>query len=189
MFAAPLHSNGNYSIVGCVFVAPEMCLPSRCLAMNVSSDFVISAFGRHVTIITLIRVTRDPVGQVLCAKYHSCCEASVLGPISTASAECCLSEDAEPYLQCFHLNLNQCQSHVTTYVSRSVSLSVKHPSGAQDQIFVIVIYDFVDFGRPLTRGRVCHLLGVIVSSTCIYICSFACRHSTQSFVMHSVPCG
>jgi hypothetical protein len=50
VFAAPLHSNGSYSIVACAFVAAGMCLPSRCLAMNVCSDFTIPAFGRHVTI-------------------------------------------------------------------------------------------------------------------------------------------
>jgi hypothetical protein len=37
---APLHSNGIYSIVACVFVAAGMCLPSRCLEM-----------GIHVTIL------------------------------------------------------------------------------------------------------------------------------------------
>jgi hypothetical protein len=35
MFTAPLHSNGSYSIVVCVFVASGICLPSRCLAMNI----------------------------------------------------------------------------------------------------------------------------------------------------------
>jgi hypothetical protein len=49
-FTAPLHNNGSYSIVACVFVVAVMCLPSRCLAMNVYSDFAIPAFGRHVTI-------------------------------------------------------------------------------------------------------------------------------------------
>jgi hypothetical protein len=33
-----------------MFVAAGMCLPSRCLAMNIYSDFTIPAFGRHVTI-------------------------------------------------------------------------------------------------------------------------------------------
>jgi hypothetical protein len=46
---SPLHSNGSYSIVACVFVAGGMCLPSSCLAMDIS-DFTILAFGRHVTI-------------------------------------------------------------------------------------------------------------------------------------------
>jgi hypothetical protein len=53
-FIAPLHSNGSYSIVVCVFVAAGMCLPSRCLAMNVYSDFTTPAFGRHVTIFSRI---------------------------------------------------------------------------------------------------------------------------------------
>jgi hypothetical protein len=51
---APLHSNGRYSTVACVFVAAGMGLASRCLAMNVYSDFTISAFGRHVTISTYL---------------------------------------------------------------------------------------------------------------------------------------
>jgi hypothetical protein len=37
-------------IVACVIVAAGMCLPSRCLAMNVYSDFTLPAFGRLVTI-------------------------------------------------------------------------------------------------------------------------------------------
>jgi hypothetical protein len=50
VFTAPLLSNGSYSIVACVFVAVGMCLPCRCLAMNVNFDVTISAFGWHVTI-------------------------------------------------------------------------------------------------------------------------------------------
>jgi hypothetical protein len=49
-FIAPLHINGIYSIVACVFVSAGMCLPSSCLVMDVSSDFTIPAFGRHDTI-------------------------------------------------------------------------------------------------------------------------------------------
>jgi hypothetical protein len=45
VFTAPLHSNRSYSIVACVFIAEGMCLPGRCLAMNVYSDFTIPAFG------------------------------------------------------------------------------------------------------------------------------------------------
>jgi hypothetical protein len=51
---APLHSNGSYSIVACLLVAAGMCLPGRCLAMNVYSDFTISAFGHHITIYFLV---------------------------------------------------------------------------------------------------------------------------------------
>jgi hypothetical protein len=40
----------SYSIVACVFVAAGIYLPSRCLTMNVYSDFSIPAFGFHVTI-------------------------------------------------------------------------------------------------------------------------------------------
>jgi hypothetical protein len=50
VFTAQLHSKGSYSIVACIFVATEMCLPSCCLAMNVYSVFTIPAFGRHVTL-------------------------------------------------------------------------------------------------------------------------------------------
>jgi hypothetical protein len=57
-FTASLNSNRSYSIVACVFVAAEMCLPSRCVAMNVYSDFTIPVFGRHVTIRKLIQIER-----------------------------------------------------------------------------------------------------------------------------------
>jgi hypothetical protein len=50
VFTAPLHNNGSYSIVANMFAAAGICLPSRCLTMNVYSDFAIPAFGRHVTI-------------------------------------------------------------------------------------------------------------------------------------------
>jgi hypothetical protein len=50
VFTAPLYSNGSYSSVACLFVAGGMCLPTRCLTMNVYSDFTIPIFGRHVTI-------------------------------------------------------------------------------------------------------------------------------------------
>jgi hypothetical protein len=50
MFTAPLHNNGSYSIVACIFFAAGVCLPNLCLAMDVYSDFAIPAFGRHVTI-------------------------------------------------------------------------------------------------------------------------------------------
>jgi hypothetical protein len=48
VFTAPLHSNGSYSTVACVFVAAGMCLPSRCLAMDFS-NFNLPTFGRHGT--------------------------------------------------------------------------------------------------------------------------------------------
>jgi hypothetical protein len=50
VFTAPLHGNRSYSIVACVFIGPGMWLPSRCLAMNIYSEFTIPAFGRHITI-------------------------------------------------------------------------------------------------------------------------------------------
>jgi hypothetical protein len=50
-------SNGSHSIVACAFVAVGMCLPSRCLAMNVYSDFAIQDFGRDVTLLSRISIT------------------------------------------------------------------------------------------------------------------------------------
>jgi hypothetical protein len=50
VFTVSLHNNGSYSIVSYVFVVAGMCLPRRCLAMNIYSDFTIPVFGRHVTI-------------------------------------------------------------------------------------------------------------------------------------------
>jgi hypothetical protein len=41
LFTTPLRNNGSYSIVACIFVAAGMCLLSRCLAMNIYSDFTI----------------------------------------------------------------------------------------------------------------------------------------------------
>jgi hypothetical protein len=61
VFTAAFESNGSYSIVAFIFVAAGMCLQSRCLAMNVYSDFIIPAFGRHVTLClreTAIRITK-----------------------------------------------------------------------------------------------------------------------------------
>jgi hypothetical protein len=48
MFLAPLNSNGSYYIVACVFIATGICLPRRCLTMNVYSDFSIPAFERNI---------------------------------------------------------------------------------------------------------------------------------------------
>jgi hypothetical protein len=56
-------------------------------------------------------------------------------------------------------------------VSRSVRLEIKHPSGAYDQIFIIVWQLRVCwFGAPsLTRGRVCRLkLLLALASTVIF---------------------
>jgi hypothetical protein len=63
VFTAPLHNNGGgadlhrkrrWTIVARVFVVAGICLPSRCLAMKVYSDFTIPAFGRHVTLLLKI---------------------------------------------------------------------------------------------------------------------------------------
>jgi hypothetical protein len=64
MPTAPLHSNGSYSIVACVFVAAEIYLPSSCLAMDVYSDFTIPAFGRHVTMFIEVAISSDYVYSV-----------------------------------------------------------------------------------------------------------------------------
>jgi hypothetical protein len=50
VFTAPLHGNGIYSIIACVFFAVGMCVPSRCLRMDVSSDITLPHFGRRVTL-------------------------------------------------------------------------------------------------------------------------------------------
>jgi hypothetical protein len=50
LFTALLRNNGSKLIIACVFVVVAMCLPSRCLAINVYSGFTIPAFGRHVTV-------------------------------------------------------------------------------------------------------------------------------------------
>jgi hypothetical protein len=47
VFTSPLHRNGSSSIV-CVLISLVICLPSRCLAMNVYSASAIPAFRRHV---------------------------------------------------------------------------------------------------------------------------------------------
>jgi hypothetical protein len=72
VFIAPLHSNGGYSIVACVFVAAGMCLPSRYLVMNIYSDFTVPAFGRSVTI---YRVSW--CGPDLCVSGYGLCWALV----------------------------------------------------------------------------------------------------------------
>jgi hypothetical protein len=55
VFTAQLHNNESCAIVACVFVAAGMYLQSHCLAMDVSSDLTIPAFGRHVTVFIMIR--------------------------------------------------------------------------------------------------------------------------------------
>jgi hypothetical protein len=59
----------NFSIVGkeclqrrciatellncCLLIAAEICLPSRCIALNIYSAVISSGFGRHVTVFTV----------------------------------------------------------------------------------------------------------------------------------------
>jgi hypothetical protein len=58
VFTAPLLSKGSYSNIAYVLVAAGMCLPSRCLTMNIYSDFTIPAFGCHATIRRIITCVR-----------------------------------------------------------------------------------------------------------------------------------
>jgi hypothetical protein len=51
VFTVLLHSNGSCSVVACIFVAVGMCLQSCCLTTDVSSDFTVPDFGRHVAIL------------------------------------------------------------------------------------------------------------------------------------------
>jgi hypothetical protein len=64
VFIAPLHSNGSYSIIACIFVAARICLPSCCLEKNVCYYFIIPALGRHVTL------TNNLVFQEVC--FYNC---------------------------------------------------------------------------------------------------------------------
>jgi hypothetical protein len=54
VFTEPFNSNWSYSIGAWVFVTAEICLASSCLAMDVSFDFAIPAFGRRVTIFEIL---------------------------------------------------------------------------------------------------------------------------------------
>jgi hypothetical protein len=56
MFITSLYSNKSYLIVAYVFVAAGMCLPSRCLAMKIYSDFAIPAFWRHVAVCCVLNL-------------------------------------------------------------------------------------------------------------------------------------
>jgi hypothetical protein len=68
VFTVPFHSNGSYSIVACVFVAARMCLPCRCLAINIYSDFDIPAFVRHVTVLSIQMITI--VDHYMCTEVY-----------------------------------------------------------------------------------------------------------------------
>jgi hypothetical protein len=58
IFTAPLHSIGRGAgntentalLLMWAFISTWICLPSRCLAISVYSDFTIPAFGRHATV-------------------------------------------------------------------------------------------------------------------------------------------
>jgi hypothetical protein len=72
MFVALLHSNGSYSIVGCVFVAGGMYLASRYLAVNIYSDFAIPAVGPHVTVCIFVRMYVC-VNRYICMYFALAC--------------------------------------------------------------------------------------------------------------------
>jgi hypothetical protein len=59
VFTAPLHKNGSYFIVACIFIAAGMCLPSRCLAMNVNSDVRASCHNIKMDIREVSCITED----------------------------------------------------------------------------------------------------------------------------------
>jgi hypothetical protein len=83
LFRAPLHSNGSYSTVPCIFTAAGMCLRSRCLAIKVYFDFAIPAFGRHVTVFKLYSLGFIP-GK-LCCFWSGCSAFFVLFTFSVIS--------------------------------------------------------------------------------------------------------
>jgi hypothetical protein len=51
VFTSPLHRNGSFSIVLCVFISAGISLPSHCLAMDVYYKPAIPALRRYVTIL------------------------------------------------------------------------------------------------------------------------------------------
>jgi hypothetical protein len=61
VFTAPLHSNGCYSNVACVFFAAGMYLLSRCLAMNVYCDVTIPGFRASCHNIIIVSIATNEV--------------------------------------------------------------------------------------------------------------------------------
>jgi hypothetical protein len=100
VFTAPLHTNGSYSVAVWVFYAAGICLADSCLAMDVSSDFTIPAFGRHVTILTeVLRIFL----------YSMQANSSIAFPIKTASIYVLNNS-----LLAFHLTFHGIQSELMT---------------------------------------------------------------------------
>jgi hypothetical protein len=82
-----VYSAVSYSIAVCVYVAAGMCLPSRCLAVNVYSDFATPPLGRHVT--ESWKMARSPLSKYLCnhhsrAPYHIFHHHAIHGVESTS---------------------------------------------------------------------------------------------------------
>jgi hypothetical protein len=165
-----------------------MCLPSRCLAMNVSSDFVIPPFGRHVTILTLLAVGRDPAGVV-------CGVSQLLWGVCTGT-NLYIFRWLLPVRRRWTISSvfpSQPESKSKSRydlrsVGQSVLVSSTHLGPKTTFLLMLDIYNFVDLGRPLWREDgyvICWRSQSAVRGRYIY--SFTCRHSTQSFVMSPVP--
>jgi hypothetical protein len=94
VFTAPLRSNGSYSIAACVFIAARMCLPSRCIAINVCSHFsgVISQYIEKIKSVWecamsmfLLSFRRSEDSPVLFPS--SCCELVLDEPVGWANGK------------------------------------------------------------------------------------------------------
>jgi hypothetical protein len=86
------------------------------------------------------------------------------GTKTDLSIKWCLFYSQNKIVHCFSLSLM-----LRPTVSRPVCLGIKHPSGAYDQIFIIVWHMWVSwFGAPsLTRGRVCRLQFLLVLASAV----------------------
>jgi hypothetical protein len=103
VFTAPLHSNGSYSIVACLFVAAIMSLQNRCLAMDAYSDLTISVFGRRVTLLFIY--------LYIISIYSYVCYVTVyVTSFSDRSSSHVLTQVTDVYAKTYHLEHNELQS-------------------------------------------------------------------------------